>query len=91
MLTRGFWIHDEFKDVFIEVMNYYGKSHGMDVYGIEWWNRSASRSPWQIFERDMIGVAPEDYAKWKRYDPWTRERMEPVETGKDAPPEMTGP
>lgn len=81
MLTKGFWIHDRFMDVFIEVFTYEGKHSGQDVYTIEWWNRGQTPGNYfPIGERDMIGLDPEDYQHWKMYDPATRASMEPLKS-----------
>ena len=70
MFKRGFWEHEKFMDVFIEVLKV--QYHGSEYTKLEvrWWNRGFDGSdPWLILDKPQkIKVLREKYKEWRRYN-----------------------
>lgn len=64
---RGFYRHNQFKDVFIEII----KSQYQDAKRfkgrVRWWNLGFTGNPWILFPNEPIEINRKDMNDWKPY------------------------
>lgn len=67
---RGFWTHDRFSDVFIEIVKVqFVKPNEYTKMKVNWWNRGQMGKPWIISYRpEKIKIKAKDYKYWSRYE-----------------------
>ena len=70
MITRGKWVHEKFKDVFIDVTELLGESDEYIRLKVNWWNQGQTGIPFLLFQASpqIIRIKKEDFSKWSKYE-----------------------
>ena len=68
MFEAGNWTHQDFMDVFIEVLHVQYRGPKYYKLKVIFWNRSQTGKPWPITSKQTITVDKCDFNKWSRYD-----------------------
>lgn len=69
MFTPGFWSHEKFKDIFIEVLDAV-KHEDISVLKIRYWNHGQTGTPFLIRpDIDEIKVYCQQYHYWHQINP----------------------
>jgi len=69
MFTKGYYTHEAFKDVFIEVLDVINTGHDCSLLTIRWWNKSQTGRPYlhNTVPPQDISIVAVDYHKWSTY------------------------
>lgn len=63
---KGFWLHERFMDVFIEVLRVQYRDAKRIRLRVRWWNRGASGNPFPIRMNDPITIQTKDLKHWRQ-------------------------
>lgn len=70
-LTKGFWRHEKFVDVFVEVLKVIHLPH-KTVLKVKWWNKGYCNNPMSMGLVQKIEIKTEDVSKWHKIQPFTK-------------------
>ena len=69
MFGRGYWVHDNCMDVFIDVLKVQYKGPTYTKLKVNWMNKGFTNKPWFIYGTETIKIRREGYKNWQRYNP----------------------
>lgn len=65
--NKGFWEHEKFMDVFVEVISIQYINDDFTELTVRWWNKSQTNNPFMMSKNvQVIKINKEDYVKWRR-------------------------
>ena len=70
--SKGFWTHESFMDVFVEIEDVVGQGEKGSILRIKWWNKGGYQDQFAGFIKPFcIGIRGRIVVKEKDYDKWT--------------------
>lgn len=66
MINKGFWMHENSMDVFIEIISIKYRDNKRMKFKGRYWNLGYSGTPWLISIDLNFTILTEDFTKWKK-------------------------
>jgi hypothetical protein len=65
-MTKGFWTHQRFMDVFVEVTKVQYRGPKYLKVKVNWWNKGQSGSPFPLGVTQTITINNDDLKYWSK-------------------------